>query len=417
MVQRGSRQFTTPIHVDRLDSTGAARTLEPVLLGQGGDVNAKHDEGWLQRLIFNFPQSLPVRDIDPGFDPLVSVCIELPVSSGFLDNLFVTESGDIVVIECKLWRNPQARREVVAQIIDYAHSMASWSYEDLERAIRQAKSSDGQKISRSLFDYVAESTALTENQFIDAVSRNLRLGRMLLLIVGDGIREGTETLTEYLQLHAGFHFTLALVEMPVYRLPVEGYIIHPRILARTLNIERGIVRVSEGNVRIDPISSSHSEAPVMPRAIGLTEERLREAIASSIPGATDALDKFAALASDRGVFVEPGRQSLMIKWRAQDGASYSLGGITTSGEFISYSVNWSPNGLGRIDLAHEYLQGLADIVGGEVRKTPTPASWYVVKTGTVLPRAMDVLDRSDAWLKLIDSYAAKLRDAIAARQN
>ena len=143
MVQRRGRQFTTPIHVDRLDAAGTARTLEPVPLGQGDGIAAKHDEGWLQRLIFNFPQALPVRDIDPGFGSLVAVCIELSVSSGSLDNLFVTESGDLVVTECKLWRNPQARREVVAQIIDYANSMAYWSYEDLERAIRQAALPDG----------------------------------------------------------------------------------------------------------------------------------------------------------------------------------------------------------------------------------------------------------------------------------
>jgi hypothetical protein len=51
-------------------------------------------------------------------------------------------------------------------------------------------------------------------------------------------------------MHAGFHFTRGIVEMPVFRLPYEGLIVHPRVLARTVNIERGIVKVAEGHPAI-----------------------------------------------------------------------------------------------------------------------------------------------------------------------
>jgi hypothetical protein len=82
--------------------------------------------------------------------------------------------------------NPEARREVVAQIIDYAHCMASWSYEDLERAISRASVPDGEPRPRSLFEATHDAEDGGEANFIDTVSRNLRLGRMLLLVVGDG---------------------------------------------------------------------------------------------------------------------------------------------------------------------------------------------------------------------------------------
>src|SRR3546814_21173574 len=59
-------------------------------------------------------------------------------------------------------------------------------------------------------------------------------------LVGDGIRSEVERLTESLQLHAGFHFTFALVELAVYGLPDIGFIVHPRTLARTCMIERGV---------------------------------------------------------------------------------------------------------------------------------------------------------------------------------
>ena len=66
------------------------------------------------------PSLLPVDQIEPAFNTVVPICIELPMKSGFLDNLLVTPAGDLALVECKLWRNPEARREVVAQIIHYA---------------------------------------------------------------------------------------------------------------------------------------------------------------------------------------------------------------------------------------------------------------------------------------------------------
>jgi len=40
---------------------------------------------------------------------MVPICVELPIGSKYLDNLLVTPRGDLALIECKLWRNPEAR--------------------------------------------------------------------------------------------------------------------------------------------------------------------------------------------------------------------------------------------------------------------------------------------------------------------
>ncbi len=47
--------------------------------------------------------------IEPGIGPLVPVCMELPLHVGSVDNLFITPEGHLVVVEVKLWRNPEAR--------------------------------------------------------------------------------------------------------------------------------------------------------------------------------------------------------------------------------------------------------------------------------------------------------------------
>src|SRR6185312_15525144 len=87
---------------------------------------------------------------------------------------------------------------------------------------------------------------LDERQFNDALTANLRRGRFLLLIVGDGIREGVEAIAEYLQLHAGLHFSLGLVELPIYAMPNGDRLAAPRVLARTTVITRQVVAIPEG---------------------------------------------------------------------------------------------------------------------------------------------------------------------------
>ena len=65
----------------------------------------------------------------------------------------------------------------------------------------------------------------------------------MLLLVGDGIREGTEAIVQYVSRYAGLHLTFGLVEVAGYELPDGRLLVQPRLLARTENIERVVVRV------------------------------------------------------------------------------------------------------------------------------------------------------------------------------
>jgi hypothetical protein len=407
MMQTGksTHQYTTPRFIDRLDELPAtARALDRVSFA-----SKEHDEGWLQRLIYRFPQLLPVPEIEPAFGSLVPVCMELPTPVGSIDNLYVTETGNLAIAECKLWRNPEARRRVLAQIIDYAHSIAGWSYDDLERAIRSGIRLDDEKISEGFFSLVSENSELDEQGFVDAVARNLRLGRMLLLLVGDGIREGVETLTEYLQMHAGFHFTLGIVEMAVFRLPPHGFLVQPRVLARTVNIERGIVRLGDGRVTID-----QAPKPMSPPPTSISREQMIEKLEKLAPQVPAALTHFEDEAKELGVFVEPTAKSLMIRWQGRDDVDYTLAGITPEGQLRTMPVNFQPDRIGKIDLAHQYLAKIAALIGSDVRHTKDAKGWYVEGTKNRRPDAIDLLSRPSEWLEIIRWYTAELDRAIEA---
>ena len=63
--------------------------------------------------------------------------MDLNTPVGLLDILMVTPNGKLVIIETKLWRNPEARRKVIAQILDYAKELSRWNYEDLQRELNR----------------------------------------------------------------------------------------------------------------------------------------------------------------------------------------------------------------------------------------------------------------------------------------
>ncbi len=69
-----------------------------------------------------------------------------------------------------------------------------------------------------------------------------------------------------------------------------------------------------------------------------------------------------------------------------------------------------PDSIGQIDLAHWYLEQLATIIGGHVKKTPNKTQWCIIKDGP-LPDAIDALQEDDRWMALIADYTEKLAKA------
>ena len=106
------------------------------------------DEALLQDLPFRFPGTLPIPPIpavDAAYANAVPVCRELSTPAGFVDALYVNPLGRLTFAEFKLWRSPQARREVIGQVLDYAKELALWGYEDLQREVFEDAKAQGQR--------------------------------------------------------------------------------------------------------------------------------------------------------------------------------------------------------------------------------------------------------------------------------
>lgn len=243
-----SRQHAAPILVPGDGSAAQVLSLLDLRASNGGV-----SEAWIQELVHRHPGCLPIAEIDPTFTDPVPLCQELTTPAGSIDNLLMTPTGLPIIVECKLWRNPEGRREVVGQILDYAKELARWSAADLQREVARRVPGEGNPLLRLMSE---AGHSVDEISFNDALTLNLRRGRFLLLIVGDGIREGVEAIAEYLQANAGLHFSLGLIEMPVFLHPDGGHLVIPRVLARTTNIVRQVVTVPEGSTLQEDVQST-----------------------------------------------------------------------------------------------------------------------------------------------------------------
>lgn len=374
-------------------SAGAVSRLQRVELRETG----QYDEAWLQALIHEQPGVLPLWEIEPAVREAVPVCRELPLPSGYLDNLLVTPHGDLVLVECKLWRNPQARREVVAQVIDYAKDLQRLDYAGLEAAIGSAR---GDRSAR-LYGFVeAQPEAAAEADFVDAVSRNLRRGRALLLIAGDGITESVEAIADYLQQHAGMHFTLALVELAVYALPDGGLLVVPSIPLRTVNIVRGIVNIRDDRVEVAPPPESAQAR----RATTLTEEEFLAGLDAERAGTAERLLALVAQGEDLGLHIEA-KKLLQIRLPLGDDACNVLS-IWPNGGTLTQGVWGLRDRIGE-PMIRRYLEEVARVVGGILGSAPIQPN---VRMKDTYLRIWNVLDHGDEWLEV----TRRFRDEVFA---
>jgi hypothetical protein len=387
---------------------------EPAMVLKRADLNGRgtgsYSEAWLQSLLHDNPSIFPIEQVEPGFGDLVPLCRELPLTlglnlTGYLDNFFVTPIGGLVLVEVKLWRNPEARRAAVAQAMEYAAAIFRMDYNDLEAAVAKARSANGQP-PKSIFELVTtQYPAADQAEFHDAITRNLARGRAIIAVLGDGIREEMQSLAGILQGHAGHRFTFALVEVAVYCVSPTQLVVVPSVLAETVLIERGVVRV-EGDSR-QGLKVEITALPVSTqsgRRVSIGEDEFFETLGRKYPAMPDALRSLLTKAEPLGVSAVF-QGALNLKHTAADGQQpLNMGTITKDGYVDSAPSTW----FGRGPIGQIYCATLADAIGGQVKVTNPQTQDAGIRTaagGWV--RLPDLLPRHEQlWIEAMARYIA-----------
>ncbi len=207
-----------------------------------------------QELIAQFPSLiLSIPELEVTETEKLLVIRELNTSRGAIDILIVTENVDIVLIETKLYRNPESHRTVVAQAIDYTKALSAIE-------IGYLKS----KFIKSGYTKTETTTELfNDHTFESALDLSLKTGNFKVVIVGDKIHPNVLNMVEAIQSAPHLAFTLFLAEIQPFELDNENLLIYPTIVARTNEIERSVIKLE-----IDYKEKTHTIESATPQKEG-----------------------------------------------------------------------------------------------------------------------------------------------------
>lgn len=187
----------------RTDTTGTWLPVE----------SAKYSaEKELQDLLQKTPSLISLEELHPGSQPLYAAVSEFGVSTGSIDLLAFNVQGDIAIVECKLASNPDMKRLVIGQVLEYAANLWNMSYEQLDEKV---KAKTGQPLAALMQG--AFSTPDLEEVFRDHIKQALETGQFILIIVVDEITEELARIVNYLNICGKPAFSLGALEMQRYK--------------------------------------------------------------------------------------------------------------------------------------------------------------------------------------------------------
>lgn len=164
-------------------------------------------EDILQTLLEDYPDLIPGDQISPDIPrKWLFVKREAGVPSmesgsnvWSLDHLFLDQDGVPTLIECKRASDTRIRREVVAQMLDYAaNGTLYWPMERLRQDAAESAKLKGQSLDILLAEIAGVSTEEEINSYWQTVERNLREGKVRLVFVADEIPRELQRLVEFM---------------------------------------------------------------------------------------------------------------------------------------------------------------------------------------------------------------------------
>lgn len=173
------------------------------------DLVSAKAEAELQNLLIESPSLIPIDEIREGVSPLVFAVSEFGLpGSGNTDILAFSSDGDIAIIECKLAANPESRRKVIGQILEYAAYLWGMTYQEVDSRIQGLR-------DKNLADLIEEAVAgeWDKASFQDGVEQSLTSGAFTLIIVVDDINEELRRIIRYVNECSKSVFSLHALEV------------------------------------------------------------------------------------------------------------------------------------------------------------------------------------------------------------
>jgi hypothetical protein len=164
----------------------------------------------LQELLAESPSLISVEEIREGASPLIIAVREFGLpGSGNTDILAFNSRGDIVVVECKLAANPEIKRKVIAQVLEYGAYLWNMSYDDLNQRVYM-------RMNKNLAELVGEAEGdpeWDEEIFRTTIEENLTSGSFVLAIAVDEMNDELNRTMRFLNTCGNPNFSFTVLEM------------------------------------------------------------------------------------------------------------------------------------------------------------------------------------------------------------
>ena len=342
-------------------------------------------ESWFRDAIFDNPELVisPCRAagrVEPG-ETWLPWRTEHNFGSGPVDVLLVSSWGRVGIVETKLSYNPQKRREVVAQILDYALAL------------------QGEEFSSLNLPPLPDDDAAPD---IDDLRDAVEAGRFLLIVAGDTLDPRALRLSQAL---LGRSMTsawdLAMIDLNIFESQThpEGLLIVPELLGTVQAEVRHVVRVavegetSRARVTVEHVTSDE-DAPGRAPRIGSREEFLGMVEPPGREPVSRIVDRFQRVSEASNGAIHWGLRAATanLYWRTPDGGSRRIFAVNRGSAFrvwLGYLIKQGY--VAEAELVRERAAGLLQIEPGE-------------QSGRLFPDAGNI----DAVLELIDGVAQGL---------
>ena len=158
----------------------------------------------LQHFLAQYPDLLPGDQINPEAPRRwLLVAREMGVPGEMdqsdrwsLDHLFLDQDGIPTFVECKRSTDTRIRREVVAQMLDYAAN--GIEYWGANRLREEAAKAHGENLTLKLQDLLETNDGEEVDRYWEKVEHNLRTGNVRLIFVADSLPRELRRLIEFL---------------------------------------------------------------------------------------------------------------------------------------------------------------------------------------------------------------------------
>jgi hypothetical protein len=196
-------------------------------------------EAQLQSLLEEHPDLVLAGSDDESGTRVWTIGYEVPTDAGSIDLLMLDSTARLWVVETKLVRNPEIKKQVVGQVLGYASCAAEWSATDLE-LIGDNYLGRRRDESTSLVEYLAQELGSEEAaaQLLEDAAEHAQLGDLTALVVADGIPRQLRRLVEFVNSSASFELLVLKI----------GVVLH--------NGERLFIPTVVGSVSSSPAAKS-----------------------------------------------------------------------------------------------------------------------------------------------------------------